>query len=96
VEASPIDQFAIYQKVPCYATPRAFIAGAAAFCALGVERSEFFTMRAASGFSHSKAMNAAIRSQTIIAQKTLVQEPVFSNNQAAPGAANSVAKPLAV
>jgi hypothetical protein len=53
-------------------------------------------VRAASGFSHSRAINAAIRSQTIIAQKTLVQEPVFSKSQAAPGAANKVANPLAV
>jgi hypothetical protein len=41
-------------------------------------------------------MNAAIRSHTIIAQKTFVQDPVLANSQAAPGAAKSVAIPFAV
>ena len=35
-------------------------------------------------------MNAAIRSQIIIAQKTLDQEPVLANSQAAPGPAKAV------
>src|SRR5271166_1324134 len=54
------------------------------------------TVRAAKGFSHSNAMKAAMRSQMIMAQKTLVQDPVFSKSQAAPGAAKSVANPFAV
>src|SRR6266851_5603812 len=55
-----------------------------------------FTVRAATGFSQNKAKNAAIRSQAIIAQKTLVHEPVFSNNHAAPKPAKSAPIPLAV
>jgi hypothetical protein len=41
------------------------------------ETSEFLTTRAAIGFSHNNAMNAATRSQTIIAQKTFVHDPVL-------------------
>src|ERR1035437_21338 len=77
-----------------YATPRAFI-GVAALTRGGV-RSESLTIRAARGFNQSKAMNAAIRSQIIIAQKTLVQELVLANSHAAPGPAKAVATPLAV
>jgi hypothetical protein len=77
-----------------YATPRAFIGAAA----LAVEAAacESRTARAAIGFSHSRAMNAATRSHPIIAQKTLVHDPVLANNQAAPGPANKAATPLAV
>src|SRR5882724_6501290 len=64
------------------------IAGAAASCA--------FTEREASGFNHNNAMKAAMRSQTIMAQKTLFQEPVLANSQAAPGPAKAAANPLAV
>jgi len=53
-------------------------------------------MRAARGLSHSKAMNAAIRSQIIITQNTFVQEPVLANSQAAPGPAKAVATLLDV
>lgn len=79
---------------PRYATPRAFI-GAAALT-IGDVGSESLTARAAMGFSHSNAMKAATKSQTIMAQKTLVQEPVLENNQAAPGPAKAAATPLAV
>src|SRR6266481_2850660 len=64
------------------------IAGAAASCVL--------TERAASGFNHNNAMNAAMRSHTIMAQKTLFHEPVLANSQAAPGPAKPAANPLAV
>ena len=57
---------------------------------------DFSIVRAATGFSQNKAKNAAIRSQAIIAQKTFVQEPVFSNNKAAPKPAKSAPAPLAV
>jgi hypothetical protein len=62
----------------------------------GTVLSADLTVRAARGFSHSKAIKAAMTSQMIMAQKTLVHDPVFSNNHAAPGAAKSVAKPFAV
>ena len=42
------------------------------------------------------AMNAAIRSQIIMAQNTFDHDPVFANSQAAPGPANAAATPLAV
>ena len=58
--------------------------------------SEFLTPRAASGFSHNRAINAATRSQTIIAQKTFAQEPVLAKSQAAPGPAKAAAAPFAV
>jgi hypothetical protein len=54
-------------------TPRAFAAsGVSAAATLW----SFLTARAARGFSQSKAMNAASRSHTIMAQKTFVQEPI--------------------
>ena len=62
----------------------------------GARLPEARTDRAAKGFSHSKAMKAAIRSHTIMAQKTFVHEPVFSNSQAAPTPASSAPTPLAV
>lgn len=58
--------------------------------------SDALIVRAARGFSHSKAINAAMRSHAIMAQKTLVQEPVFSNSQAAPMPAKNAPAPLAV
>ena len=58
--------------------------------------SDRFVARAASGFSHRSAMKAAMRSQAIMAQNTLFQEPVLANNQAAPGPAKAAARPLAV
>jgi hypothetical protein len=61
-------------KTFSYATTRALIGVPAVTEAPEAARSEFFTTRAASGFSHSKAMNAAIRSHMIIAQNTFVQE----------------------
>src|SRR5258708_17911518 len=64
------------------------IAGAAASCA--------FTERAAKGFNHNNAMKAAMRSHTIMAQKTLFHEPVLAYNHAAPGPAKPAANPLAV
>jgi hypothetical protein len=39
--------------------------------------SEVLTLRAAMGLSHSRAINAATTSQMIMAQKTLLQEPVL-------------------
>ena len=77
-----------------YTTPGTFI-GVVASASEAVS-SDFRTTLAARGLSHSKAMNAAIMSQTIMAQKTFVQEPVFAKSQAAPGPANAVATPLAV
>jgi len=59
-------------------------------------RTEFSATRAASGFSHSKAMNAATRSHTIIAQNTRLHDPVRANSHAAPGPAKAAATPLAV
>jgi hypothetical protein len=77
-----------------YAMPRAFygvpVSPSNAVC------SDFRTTRAARGFSHSKAMNAAITSHTIMAQKTFDQEPVLAKSHAAPGPAKAVATPLAV
>jgi hypothetical protein len=70
--------------------------GAVVLTTAGAVLSDALTDRAAKGFSHSNAMKAATRSQIIMAQKTFVQDPVFSNNQAAPGAANRVARPFAV
>ena len=75
-------------------TAQAFI-GAVTLIA-GAELSEALTVRAAKGFSQNRAKNAAIRSQAIIAQKTFVHEPVFSNNHAAPNPAKSAPMPLAV
>src|SRR5580658_8333048 len=58
--------------------------------------SDCSTVRCAKGFNQSRAMNAATRSQTIIAQKTFVHEPVLANTHAAPGPAKMAATPLAV
>src|SRR5271155_1741656 len=77
-----------------YAMPRAFY-GVLASTSNAV-CSDFRTTRAARGFSHSKAMKAAIRSHAIMAQKTFVQEPVLAKSQAAPGPAKAAATPLAV
>jgi hypothetical protein len=76
---------------PVYAFAGAVMStgGATALC-------DSFTVRRANGFSQSNAMNAAIKSHTIMAQNTLFQEPVLANNQAAPGPANAAANPLAV
>jgi hypothetical protein len=77
-----------------YATPRTFIG----VLISGTEavRSDCWIVLAASGLSHTKAKTAAIRSQAIMAQKTLVHEPVFSNNQAAPTPAKKAPAPFAV
>src|SRR5258708_3023266 len=64
------------------------IAGAAASCA--------FTEREASGFNHNNAMKAAMRSHTIMAQKTLFQEPVLANSQGGPGRGKEGGNPWAV
>ncbi len=53
-------------------------------------------VRAANGFSQTNASSAATKSQAIIAQKTFVHDPVFSNNQAAPTPANKAPMPFAV
>src|ERR1700722_16997951 len=58
--------------------------------------SDFRTTFAAKGFSHSNAMNAASRSQIIMAQNTFDHDPVLANSHAAPGPANAAATPLAV
>src|SRR5580704_7263216 len=58
--------------------------------------SDFRTTFAARGFSHNNAINAAIRSQMIMAQNTFDHDPVFANSHAAPGPANPAATPLAV
>src|SRR5579864_3921997 len=76
------------------ATPRAFIGSAMSTGRVWLDARAI--VRAATGFSQSRARKAAIKSQAIIAQKTLVQEPVFSNNQAAPAPAKSAPIPLAV
>src|SRR5271170_1557715 len=86
---------------PCGAAVTTSYAAVLAPSALGglVTRSplsDSSTVRCANGFSHSKAMNAAARSQTIIAQKTFVHEPVLANSQAAPGPAKPAATPFAV
>jgi hypothetical protein len=65
-------------KVFRYATTRALIGVPPVTEAPEAARSDSLTMRAASGFSHSKAMNAAIRSHAIMAQKTLLHDPVFA------------------
>jgi hypothetical protein len=44
----------------------------------------------------ARAMKAATRSHAIIAQKTLIQEPAFTNHQAPPGAAKGSAPECAV
>src|ERR1700688_1869627 len=72
----------LHQGKAAYATPRAFIG--VLISTAGTLWLDCSTVRAATGFSQNKAKSAAIRSQAIIAQKTLVQEPVFSNIPAAP------------
>ena len=80
--------------IEVYATPRAFI-GVVMLTGL-TPLFDFATVRAATGFNQNNANNAARRSQAIMAQKTFVQEPVFSNIQAAPTPAKKAPAPLAV